>query len=83
MNLKGTEFMSVEIASLITFWGRPEGQCLAAIFSGGGQASVDDGIDYLGNDMSQVILLICLKSKAKGLLTLGHYLSLSPWALVP
>lgn len=42
MNLKGTEFMSVEMVSLITFWGRPEGQCLAEIFYGGGQASEDD-----------------------------------------
>lgn len=42
MNLKGTEFMSVEMVSLVTFWERSEGQRLAEIFSGGGQASVDD-----------------------------------------
>ena len=36
MNLKKTEFMSIEIASPVTFWGRPEGQCLAEIFSGDG-----------------------------------------------
>lgn len=77
MALKGTEFSSVETPSLVSLWGGPEDQSLVYIFLGGGQASVENRLKYVENNMCQGSLLTCLNSQARGLLTLGHLLPLS------
>lgn len=68
------EQTSVMLRQLLLFpWGGgPKEKSSADILFGADQASVDDILQYLGNDMSQVNRLTCLNLQARGLLTAGY-----------
>lgn len=72
MDLKGIDFSYVEIASPVSLGGGPKEQSSPDILFGADQASVNDILQYLGNDMSQVNLLTCLNLQVRGLLTAGY-----------
>lgn len=62
MALKGMKFSSLETSAICLWRGPEESQSHAEFFSGGDQASVENRLQYLRDDMCQVSLLTCLNS---------------------